>query len=119
LFSKTLFFASDASAQSFPGSEGDMARREYVRFSCLQQCRPHPKYSCEQTSSANFPQAGGTERATEILLSFRHGVGGRPGECLIKPRLVVAVALANRIARIAWALMTKGGIYRASSAAAA
>lgn len=36
-----------------------------------------------------------------------------------KPRLVVAVALANRIARIAWALMTKGGIYQASSAAAA
>ncbi len=26
-----------------------------------------------------------------------------------KPRLVVAVALANRTARIAWALMTKGG----------
>ena len=32
-----------------------------------------------------------------------------------KPRLVVAVALANRTARIAWALMTKGGVYRASS----
>ena len=29
-----------------------------------------------------------------------------------KPRLVVAVALANRNARIAWALMAKGGIYR-------
>jgi len=29
-----------------------------------------------------------------------------------KPFLVVAVALANRIARIAWALMTKGGVYR-------
>ena len=26
-----------------------------------------------------------------------------------KPRLVVAVALANRTARIAWALMSKGG----------
>jgi transposase len=31
-----------------------------------------------------------------------------------KPRLVVAVALANRTARIAWALMTKGGVYQAS-----
>ena len=31
-----------------------------------------------------------------------------------KPRLVVAVALANRTARIAWALMTKGEVYRAS-----
>lgn len=29
-----------------------------------------------------------------------------------KPRLVVAVALANRIARIAWSLMAKGGVYR-------
>jgi len=33
-----------------------------------------------------------------------------------KPRLVVAVALANRTARIAWALMTKGGVYQASDA---
>jgi transposase len=36
-----------------------------------------------------------------------------------KPRLVVAVALANRTARIAWALMAKGGVYRASSPVAA
>ena len=35
-----------------------------------------------------------------------------------KPRMLVAVALANRIARIAWALMAKGGIYRASVIAA-
>jgi hypothetical protein len=28
------------------------------------------------------------------------------------------VALANKIARIAWALMARGGIYRASAAAA-
>jgi len=28
-----------------------------------------------------------------------------------KPRMLVAVALANKIARIAWALMAKGGIY--------
>jgi transposase len=36
-----------------------------------------------------------------------------------KPRLVVAVALANRTARIAWALMTQGGVYRASCPASA
>ena len=30
-----------------------------------------------------------------------------------KPRMLVAVALANRIARIIWALMTKKEIYRA------
>lgn len=36
-----------------------------------------------------------------------------------KPRMVVAVALANRIARIAWALIQKGGIYRVPGAVAA
>ena len=30
-----------------------------------------------------------------------------------KPRMLVAVALANRMARIAWALMTKNEYYRA------
>lgn len=36
-----------------------------------------------------------------------------------KPRQLVTVALAGKMARIAWALMTKGGIYRASDAVAA
>jgi transposase len=36
-----------------------------------------------------------------------------------KPRLVVAVALANRTARIAWALMMTGERYRASKAISA
>lgn len=36
-----------------------------------------------------------------------------------KPRMLVAVALANRMARIAWALMRKGGDYRDSAMAAA
>jgi len=35
-----------------------------------------------------------------------------------KPRMLVAVALANRMARIAWALMAKGGVYRAPASAA-
>lgn len=30
-----------------------------------------------------------------------------------KPRMLIVVALANKIARIAWALMAHGGIYRA------
>ena len=34
-----------------------------------------------------------------------------------KPRMLVAVALANRTARIAWALMAKGGTYRHPAAA--
>ena len=36
-----------------------------------------------------------------------------------KPFRVVAVALANKMARIAWALLAKGGIYRAPALAAA
>lgn len=35
-----------------------------------------------------------------------------------KPRMLVAVALANRMARIAWALMAKDGVYRDPSLAA-
>jgi transposase len=35
-----------------------------------------------------------------------------------KPRMLVTVALANKMARIIWALMAKGGIYRAPIAAA-
>jgi transposase len=34
-----------------------------------------------------------------------------------KPRMLVAVALANKIARVAWALMAHGGTYRAPAAA--
>ena len=36
-----------------------------------------------------------------------------------KPRQLVTVALAGKMARIAWALMAKGGVYRASDAVAA
>ena len=35
-----------------------------------------------------------------------------------KPRMLVAVALANKNARIVWALLARGGIYRAPVAAA-
>jgi len=36
-----------------------------------------------------------------------------------KPPMLVRVALANKMARIVWAIMTKGGVYRACPAAAA
>ena len=36
-----------------------------------------------------------------------------------KPAKLVAVAVANKMARIAWAIMAKGGIYRAPALAAA
>jgi len=35
-----------------------------------------------------------------------------------KPRMLVIVALANKLARIVWALMARGGIYRAPAVAA-
>jgi transposase len=35
-----------------------------------------------------------------------------------RPRKVVAVALANKMARVAWALLTRGGTYRAPALAA-
>jgi hypothetical protein len=34
-----------------------------------------------------------------------------------KPRMLVTVALANKTARIIWALLAKGGVYRAPAAA--
>jgi transposase len=37
------------------------------------------------------------------------------GMLLRKPRKVVAVALANKMARVAWALMTRGEVYRRSA----
>ena len=36
-----------------------------------------------------------------------------------KPAKVVAIAVANKTARIAWAIMSKGGTYRAPALAAA
>ena len=36
-----------------------------------------------------------------------------------RPARVVTVAAANRTARVAWALMTRGGTYRAPAAAVA
>jgi transposase len=35
-----------------------------------------------------------------------------------KPRKVAAVALANKMARVAWALMMRGNLYRRPTAAA-
>jgi transposase len=35
-----------------------------------------------------------------------------------KPRMLVTVALANKMARVVWALLAKGGVYRAPVAAA-
>lgn len=49
--------------------------------------------------------------------------GAPPGSWLAqilarKPRMLVAVALANKNARIIWALLARGGVYRAPALAA-
>jgi hypothetical protein len=35
-----------------------------------------------------------------------------------KPRMLVTVALANKMARVVWALLVKGDVYRAPATAA-
>jgi transposase len=34
-----------------------------------------------------------------------------------KPKRVASIALANKMARVAWAVLTKGGVYRCPTAA--
>jgi transposase len=48
-----------------------------------------------------------------------HGGGSWLARMLArKPRMLVTVALANKTARIVWALLVKGGTYRAPAVAA-
>jgi transposase len=74
----------------------------------------------------------GNERLRVLLVTGATSVvkaAMRPGSslmtdwlrCLLqrKPRKVVAVALANKMARMAWALMTRGEVYRRPTAAGA
>ena len=35
-----------------------------------------------------------------------------------KPKMLVTVALANKMARVVWALLVRGGVYRAPAVAA-
>ncbi len=88
----------------------------------------------KQNSSGGKPRLGKTSKmgqrdlrrlliigATAVVRwATRHGTApqswlGRMLRC--KPPMLVAVALANKMARIAWALMAHGGVYRASGAA--
>ena len=55
-----------------------------------------------------------------VNAALRHGKAADPwltGMLARKPKMVVAVALANRMARIVWALTTKEELYRAPAAA--
>src|SRR5271170_3943781 len=74
----------------------------------------------------------GNERLRVLLVTGATSVikaAMRPGSALMtdwlrallqrKPRKVVAVALANKMARVAWALMTRGEVYRRPASAGA
>ena len=54
------------------------------------------------TSVINAAKKPGSKLMTEWLRAL----------LLRKPRKVAAVALANKMARVAWALMTRGEVYR-------
>ena len=73
----------------------------------------------------------GNERLRQLLVLgatavIRHAKPGRPGVSAwllalleLKPRKLVAVALANKMARVIWAMLTSGEAYRQPQAAAA
>ncbi len=61
--------------------------------------------------------------ANSVIIKRRVHASARPGTWLgrmlaCKPGMLVRVALANKMARIVWALMARGGVYRAPVAAA-
>jgi len=55
--------------------------------------------------------------STTVTLIFLLHPRGRP-HMRRKPRKLVAVALANKMARTIWALLARGGVYRAPAPAA-
>jgi transposase len=61
------------------------------------------------TAVINAATKPGNKLATDWLLKLLQR----------RPRKLVAVALANKMARIAWAIMTSGEAYRSQSAPAA
>ncbi|MBB1492683.1 IS110 family transposase [Paracoccus sp. MC1854] len=61
--------------------------------------------------------------ANSVIIKRHVHAAAQPGTWLggmlmRKPRMLVRVALANKMARIVWALMTRGGVYQSPAAAA-
>ena len=61
--------------------------------------------------------------ANSVIIKRKVHASAQPGTWLAgmllrKPPVLVRVALANKMARIVWALMAKGGVYKAPAAAA-
>ena len=90
-----------------------------------------------QHSTGGKPRLGATTRmgerslrrllilgANSVIIKRHVHASAKPGTWLggmltRKPPLLVRVALANKMARVVWALMSKGEVYRAPVAAAA
>ena len=89
-----------------------------------------------QHSTGGKPRLGATTRmgerslrrlliigANSVIIKRHVHAAARPGTWLggmltRKPTMLVRVALANKMARIVWALMARGGVYRSPVAAA-
>ena len=61
--------------------------------------------------------------ANSVIIKRHVHAAARPGTWLAgliarKPPLLVRVALANKMARIVWALMARGGVYQSPTVAA-
>ena len=61
--------------------------------------------------------------ANSVIIKRHVHAAARPGTWLAgliarKPPLLVRVALANKMARIVWALMARGGVYQAPAVTA-
>ena len=61
--------------------------------------------------------------ANSVIIKRHVHAAARPGTWLggmlsRKPPMLVRVALANKMARIVWALMTRGGVYKSPAMAA-
>jgi transposase len=61
------------------------------------------------TSVINAAMKPGSKQMTEWLQAL----------LMRKPRKLVALALANKMARVAWVLMTRGEVYRRTTSTAA
>ena len=120
---KIMGLAGDALA---PGAEAFRCGRD---FSAWLGLTPVQRSSGGKQKLGQITKAG--ERTLRRLLVIGASAvikqalirGAPPGSWLgqmlaRKPRMLVAVALANKTARIIWALLAKGGVYKAPALAA-
>ena len=118
--------ASTAITALLPAAEGFLAGRDFAGWLGL---TPLQKSTGSKQKLGAVSKRG--ERAIRRLLIIGASAvvqqasrrGAPKGSWLAqmlarKPKMLVTVALANKMARIIWALLVKGGIYRTPAAAA-